>query len=426
VIERIGQNRAAAARSPGVDAPVEVRWRHRLRFTSDAFDPANATLRDVIAEAGEGPARTVVFVDSGVADATPGLLDWINAYAAARDDVIDLAASPEIVPGGEQAKNDRTVVDRVAQVIHDRGICRHSFVIAVGGGAVLDAVGFAAAVAHRGVRLVRLPTTTLAQDDSGVGVKNGVNAFGKKNFLGAFTPPWAVINDIRFLKTLSDRDWRSGFSEAVKVALVKDGAFFDEIESTAPHIRARDLDAAEPVIRRSALLHLDHIATGGDPFELTEARPLDFGHWSAHKLEQMSSFELTHGEAVAIGIAIDATYSMLAGWLDETAHGRILRVLRDLGFEFDHPALDEVETLLEGVDEFREHLGGRLTVAMLRDAGEMFDVHEIDPSLVVRAIELVRDAPAPKRFPAEQIGPVNPRMRESTNGRRHVNLPRTA
>ena len=92
--------------------------------------------------------------------------------------------------------------------------------VAIGGGAVLDAVGYAAATAHRGVRLIRVPTTVLSQDDSAVGVKNGINAFGKKNFVGSFAPPHAVLNDFDLLRTLQDRDWRAGISEAVKVALL--------------------------------------------------------------------------------------------------------------------------------------------------------------------------------------------------------------
>src|SRR5690606_10496158 len=110
----------------------------------------------------------------------------------------------------------------------------------------------AAAIAHRGVRLVRMPTTTLAQADSGVGAKNGINGFGKKNFLGAFAVPWAVINDQAFLATVSDRDWRCGFIEAAKVALVKDAALFEELEVAATAIRRRDLAVAVPILERSA------------------------------------------------------------------------------------------------------------------------------------------------------------------------------
>jgi len=258
-------------------------------------------------------------------------------------------------------------------------------VLAIGGGAVLDVVGFAAATAHRGVRLVRMPTTTLAQADAGIGVKNGVNAFGTKNFLGSFAVPLAVINDEAFLSTLSDRDWRCGLSEAVKVALIKDQRFFELIEASVPRLARREDAAMRPIVRRSAALHLQHIVTGGDPFELQGARPLDFGHWSAHKLEQMTDFRLRHGEAVAIGVALDVVYSAMTGRLAETEAQRVIEVLERLGFVLYDAAMED-PALLDGLEEFREHLGGRLTITLLEGIGRPVDVHEIDRDRLAGAI----------------------------------------
>jgi 3-dehydroquinate synthase len=284
---------------------------------------------------------------------------------------------------------------------------RHSYVVVIGGGAVLDAVGFAAAIAHRGLRLVRLPTTTLAQGDSGVGVKNGVNLFGKKNWVGSFAVPWAVVNDSGLLATLPDRDFVCGFSEAVKVALLKDPVFFAEVCEAAPRIARRDPDAALPVIRRSARLHLDHITRGGDPFELLEARPLDFGHWSAHKLEPLTGYALRHGEAVAIGLAIDTVYSSLALGLPESDVARVLRCLRELYLPLGHPILHNPEVLFAGLEEFRQHLGGRLTLTLLRGVGDPVEVHEIDERLMTAAIERVAAfAPAGPAWVVPPAGPV--------------------
>jgi 3-dehydroquinate synthase len=271
-------------------------------------------------------------------------------------------------------------------------------VIAIGGGAVLDAAGYAAATAHRGIRLIRVPTTVLAQDDSAMGVKNGVNAFGKKNYLGTFAPPFAVINDSTFLTTLSDRDWRAGVSEAIKAALIKDRSFFDFLEQHAASLRKRDSSAMEQVIRRCAALHLTHIATGGDPFELGSSRPLDFGHWSAHKLEQLTHHRLGHGEAVGVGIALDTTYSYLAGYLPEDDWRRIISLLPAMGLSVYVPELehdlhveDAPSSVLRGLDEFREHLGGALTILMLRFIGAPFDVHEIRRDVMIRSIGVLRD-----------------------------------
>src|SRR5206468_3180080 len=173
-----------------------------------------------------------------------------------------------------RCKNSYFHVSEIQSQIERYGICRHSYVIAVGGGALLDLAGLAAATAHRGLRHVRIPTTTLSQDDSGVGVKNGMNAFGKKNFIGTFAVPWAVINDSELLASLSPRDKRAGYIEAVKVACIRDRAFFDALEREAPKLREFDPQAMQQLIHRCAELHVNHIATSGDPFEMGSARPL--------------------------------------------------------------------------------------------------------------------------------------------------------
>ena len=324
-------------------------------------------------------------VDGGLLEHWRDLPERIAGYARAHRG-LRLAGGPVVIPGGETAKNDRTVLETVTRKICDARLCRHSYVLAVGGGAVLDAVGFAASIAHRGVRLVRVPTTTLAQADAGIGVKNAVNAYGQKNFLGAFAPPWAVVNDHTFLRTLSGRDWRAGISEAVKVALLKDAESFGRIADAAEALADRDEDVLRPIVQRSAQLHAGHIARCGDPFELSTARPLDFGHWSAHRLETMTDYQVGHGEAVAIGIALDCAYAALAGMLDAGVAGRVTRVLQSLGFATHHPALRDTSGLVKGLDEFRMHLGGRLTVTLIRGVGEPVEVDRMDERLIERAV----------------------------------------
>lgn len=370
----------------GFDVSFSVPFSYRVRFTHGAFEVKNETLRDVIAAGGDGPARMVVFIDAGVAVAWTTLLGEICRYSAAHSDVIDLVREPQIVPGGEWSKNGTEVFEKVVRAIEAGQICRHSFVLAVGGGAMLDAVGLAAATSHRGVRLVRLPTTTLAQADAGVGVKNGVNASGKKNFLGCFAPPWAVINDERFLTTLSNRDWRAGIAEAVKVALLKDARLFARIDASTPSLARRDNPVAAGILRRAAELHIEHIVGGGDPFEMKSARPLDFGHWSAHKLEETSGFRLRHGEAVAIGVALDAVISMIDGRLADTEARRILVCLADIGLPLYHMLLEDTEALREGLEQFRQHLGGRLTITLLEGIGRPVEVHALNFALVVKAV----------------------------------------
>lgn len=295
----------------------------------------------------------------------------------------------ETVPGGERCKRSMEVVDRVVQAIDDHRIDRQSFVLAIGGGAVLDAVGFGAAIAHRGVRLVRMPTTTLAQDDAGMAVKNGINRGGKKNFVGTFAVPHAVVCDEAFLPSSPEWSWLGGFSEAVKIALLRDPALFDRIERDAAAIRARSMESALPVVVRSAELHYRHIALGGDPFETRSARPLDYGHWLAHRLEGLTDGELPHGQAVAIGIAVDTQYAACAGMLAQADADRVLRALSALGLPVTHPLLADVDAMSSGLEEFREHLGGRLTVTLLRGIGDPVDVHEIDAGTLRAAIDAV-------------------------------------
>src|SRR4029453_13350354 len=310
-----------------------IRYDYPVYFTRDVFDPDNPCLTQALTRVESNKRqRVAVFVDEGVTFAMPDLLAQIARYARRHDDHMEIAGDVVVVPGGEAVKNQHDCVEHMLRDLASRRVDRQSFALAVGGGAVLDAVGFAAAIFHRGVRHIRCPTTVLAQDDSGVGVKNAINAFGLKNLLGTFAPPFAVINDQAFLDVLPARDKRAGIAEAVKVALIRDGAFFDWIEREATVLAAFEPNALKTLVRRCARLHMRQIACGGDPFESGSARPLDFGHWSAHKLETLTRHALRHGEAVAIGIALDSRYSVLAGLLPEGEDTRIVRLLQALGF----------------------------------------------------------------------------------------------
>ena len=373
----------------GVNEPFAVPFVHRLRFTHDVLGSEEHVLSDVLEPSEGGPARVQFWVDQHVADAHPELKHRLRRFAARHADRMINVGNVQIVPGGETIKNDIHILERMLKVFNAADLDRRSYVVVIGGGAVLDAVGFAAAIAHRGLRLVRLPTTTLGQGDSGVGVKNGVNLFRKKNWLGAFAVPWAVINDAAFLTTLSDRDFICGFSETVKVAALQDALLLDRLCGLARRIRDREMEAALPMIRASAEMHLRHITAGGDPFEMMEARPLDFGHWSAHKLEAMTDFELRHGEAVAIGVAIDTVYSALKLGLPEGDAAKVLTCLADLGFDLGHPAIGDTATLFDGLEEFRQHLGGRLTLTMVPRLGAAIDIHEVDRSAMCQAIDRV-------------------------------------
>src|SRR4030095_7380584 len=279
-----------------IERGITVTFRHQVHFTEGVFEPSNTLLRDILAsDPSEGRARVLVVLDDGIVRGQPGLPGRVEAWFDAHGCAVELGSAPLSVEGGERVKNAYFHVSDIHERIDRHHLDRHNYVIGVGGGALLDIVWFAAATAHRGVRHVRLPTTTLAQADSGVGVKNGINAFGKKNFIGTFAPPAAVINDFDLLASLPVRDKRAGYSEAVKVALIRDGKFFETLERDAAALRDFEPEAMQRLIYRCAELHINHIATSGDPFELGSARPLDFGHWAAHKLEQLSDYQLRPG-----------------------------------------------------------------------------------------------------------------------------------
>ncbi len=377
-----------------IERTIQVSFRHQVHFTSDVFQVANDVLQNILINGEVRESHKVlVILDESLANARPELTHEIEAYFGAHQERLKLVCPPLIIEGGERTKNSYFHVSEIQSHVDRYHIDRHSYVLAVGGGALLDMVGLAAATAHRGLRLVRIPTTTLSQDDSGVGVKNGINAFGKKNFIGTFAPPFAVINDSHLLDSLSPRDKRAGYVEAVKVALIRDRAFFETIERDAEALREFEPLAMQRLIYRCAELHLNHIATSGDPFEFGSARPLDFGHWAAHKLEQLSEYRIRHGEAVAIGIALDVTYSKRVGLIHGAASERILALLEKLGFELFSNELMHVEAkgslmILTGLEEFREHLGGELTITLLEEIGRGLEVHEM---IIPEVMEAIRE-----------------------------------
>ena len=341
--ESSGGNERAGEFGPAASAQIYVQqftvaYEYPVVFTRDLFAPANPAFTEALARVGSDHCqKAAVLIDAGLRPAHGDLPARICAYAAAHASVLALAAEPEFMPGGERCKNDPALLERLQRQLVELGLDRHAFVVAIGGGALLDLVGYAAATVHRGIRHIRVPTTILAQNDSGVGVKNGVNAFGQKNMLGAFAPPFAVLNDAAFLDSLDDRDKRAGMAEAVKVALIRDGSFYRWLERNAADLQAFRVGAVEHLVRRCAELHMTQIVEGGDPFERGSCRPLDFGHWSAHKLEILTDHALRHGEAVAIGIALDARYSVLSGHLSDGDDVRVCTLLRALGLPLFHP-----------------------------------------------------------------------------------------
>ena len=375
-----------------LERTIHLELVHRIEFTRNLFSPVNSVLSDVVSKSGSSESsKFIVFVDGGVVGGKQNLLREIQSWFNAKDGELELVDSPFVLPGAEACKNDWSLIPEIWEKMNRNSIDRHSYVLAIGGGAFLDMVGFAASTAHRGVRLIRVPTTSLSQGDGGVGVKNGINYFGKKNWIGSFSVPFAVINDFAFLESLDDTSRRAGIIEAIKVALVRNKKFFIEIEKLSDRLFKLEQAALEYVIQRSAEEHVDHISTSGDPYELGSARPLDFGHWVAHKLEQISAFRIGHGEAVAVGLAVDLIYSKRVGIISKDDCDRILNLIRSTGFNIYDPELSRIEAgrsvILQGLEEFREHLGGILTITLVPEIGRKIEVNDMDETEILASID---------------------------------------
>lgn len=340
-----------------------------------------------------GSEQVFLAVESSVLHHHPNVLHAFLAEAARAG--FPKPSPPLVFPGGETCKNGLPFVEQTLHWLADAGACRQSILVAVGGGAFLDTVGLAAALWHRGIRLVRVPTTLLAQADSGVGVKNAINWAGHKNGLGTFAAPAAVLNDIDFLDTLPTPVLREGMAEAFKVALIRDAAFFHWLCHQAPQLAAAETSAVAELVHRSARLHLDHIRAGGDPFETGQARPLDYGHWLAHELERRSGYTLSHGQAVAIGVAVDTSYAVASGWLDPSHLDLLLQAWKILELPVTHPLLDEhPETLIRSaLDRFREHLGGRLSLTFPDGLGRSRQVESIHDERMRAALQVAKGMP---------------------------------
>ncbi|GAB6260696.1 3-dehydroquinate synthase [Photobacterium sp. R1] len=409
---------AASGEIQTIKAAFSVQHQYPVCFTRHVFARNNSDLLTILLRSRMNSGEDVLslgcvlIVDQGVIDGNPEVLDEATQYFSQHQQYIHLMAEPFVVQGGEAIKQPEQL-DILYRYLQRHQVDRHNMVIAMGGGALLDAVGYVCATFHRGIKLLRMPSTVLAQNDAGVGVKNGINAYGSKNLIGTFCPPFAVLNDLALLNTLPQRDKRAGLAEAVKVAAIRSAGFFQWLEQNVSALNAFDSRVTQHAIARCAELHIQQITQGGDPFETGNIRPLDYGHWAAHKLESLTQYDVRHGEAVAIGMALDAYYASEAGMLSRYDLRRLTGLLEKLGFTLWHPALDLCDQngqplIFEGLEEFRQHLGGQLCITLLTAIGTDDEVHDIDTGRLLFALRSL------KQFhqPAEKQDEDQPRWQE--------------
>jgi 3-dehydroquinate synthase len=271
------------------------------------------------------------------------------------------------LPDGEVHKTLANV-GRMLDVLVANRFSRDACVVALGGGVVGDMAGFAAACYQRGIAFVQVPTTLLAQVDSSVGGKTGVNHPGGKNLIGAFHQPAAVFADTNTLNTLPDRELRAGLAEVIKYGLIVDREFFDWLEAKAPQLLARDPAALAHAIRRSCEIKAEIVAR--DEREQGERALLNLGHTFGHAIESATNYSIwLHGEAVGAGMLLAAEMSQRLGWVSTADVERVERILRRFGLPVDVKALPAA-TVAEKMKIDKKVAAGRIRLVLLKAIGK--------------------------------------------------------
>jgi 3-dehydroquinate synthase len=322
--------------------------------------------------------RTAIVTDETVAGAH---LDALRDGLAARG----IAAEALVLPPGERSKNWETL-GRTLDWLLDRKVERDDLVLALGGGVIGDLAGFAAAILRRGVGFVQIPTTLLAQVDSAVGGKTGINARQGKNLIGAFHQPRHVLADISALDTLPERDLLAGYAEVVKYGLLGDADFFAWLEANGPALAAGDAAARLHAVRRSCEMKARIVAR--DETERGDRALLNLGHTFGHALEAATGYSgrLLHGEGVSVGCALAFELSARLGLCPQEAPSRVAAHLRAMGMPAalaDVPGdLPGAEGLMDLMAQDKKVKGGVPAFILARDIGEAFVTREVEPELL--------------------------------------------
>jgi 3-dehydroquinate synthase (EC 4.2.3.4) len=301
------------------------------------------------------------------------------------------------LPPGEATKSWPQFT-RTVEWLLEQQVERKDIVIALGGGVIGDLVGFAAAVLRRGVRFVQIPTSLLAQVDSSVGGKTGINAPQGKNLIGAFHQPSLVLADLGVLGTLKPRDFLAGYGEVVKYGLLGDAGFFDWLEANAPAMAAGDMDKRLHAVKRSVEMKAEIVAR--DETEEGDRALLNLGHTFCHALEAATGFSdrLLHGEGVAIGCALAFELSQRLGLCSQEAPSRVRAHLRDMGMKVDLADipgdLPDTDGLIALMAQDKKVLDGKLRFILARGIGQAFVTSDVPRDVLAGVLD---DALAAKR-----------------------------
>ena len=296
-----------------------------------------------------------------------------------------IASEALTLPAGESTKS-WPHFERTVEWLLEQKVERKDVVIAFGGGVIGDLVGFASAVLRRGVRFVQIPTSLLAQVDSSVGGKTGINAPQGKNLIGAFHQPSLVLADIDVLDTLRGREFLSGYGEVVKYGLLGDADFFEWLETNGPALAAGDKALRAQAVKKSCQMKADIVAR--DETEQGDRALLNLGHTFCHALEAATGYSdrLLHGEGVAIGCALAFETSMRLGLCSQEAPSRVRAHLREMGMKTDIAdipgALPDADGLLDLMAQDKKVVDGALRFIMARSIGDAFVTSDVDRAVV--------------------------------------------
>lgn len=290
-----------------------------------------------------------------------------------------------VLPAGESTKSWPHFT-RTVEWLLEQKVERGDIVVAFGGGVIGDLVGFAASVLRRGVRFVQIPTSLLAQVDSSVGGKTGINAPQGKNLIGAFHQPSLVLADTGILGTLTERDFLAGYGEVVKYGLLGDAAFFEWLEVNAPKAAAGDMAARIYAVKRSVQMKAGIVQR--DETEQGERALLNLGHTFCHALESATGYgdRLLHGEGVAIGCALAFELSARMGLCSQEDPSRLRAHLREMKMKVDlsdiNGELPDADGLLGLMAQDKKVVDGQLRFILARGIGDSFVSADVDPALV--------------------------------------------
>ncbi|MDR9394364.1 MAG: 3-dehydroquinate synthase [Roseovarius sp.] len=358
-----------------VNVPLGARA-YDIHIGPGLLDAAGALMQGLLAR-----PRVAVITEENVAGLhLPALTAGLEAAG------IDVSSL--VLPAGEATKSWPHLERAVEWLLEER-IERRDIVVALGGGVIGDLAGFAAAILRRGVRFVQVPTSLLAQVDSSVGGKTGINAPQGKNLIGAFHQPSLVLADTAVLDTLSPRDYRAGYGEVVKYGLLGDSEFFQWLEESASRAAAGDMAARASIVKRSVEMKADIVVR--DETEQGDRALLNLGHTFCHALEAATEYgdRLLHGEGVAIGCALAFELSARLGLCPQEEPSRVRAHLRDMKMRVDlsdiEGELPDADGLLSLMAQDKKVVDGKLRFILARGIGAAFVAEDVPPG-AVRAV----------------------------------------